>query len=57
MIKYSVEIRDEDWVAVYSTKWGMEFVEFKKLQKPILINWDKMMEALKLLEGAYRDEG
>ena len=55
MIKYKVMMWDDDWMAEYRSDFGQEYVEFKKLSKPILINWDKMRESLKLLEGAHNE--
>lgn len=55
MIRYKVQIIDDDWAATYDSKYGMDYIEFRKQPKPILINWDKMHEALKLLEEAYNE--
>lgn len=56
MIRYSVKIWDDHWAATYDSKYGMDYIEFKKLQNPILINWDKMRELLEQLKEAHSDD-
>lgn len=55
MIRYKVRIEDDDWFAEYDSQNGSEYFEYRKLSKPILINWDKMRECLEQLKEAHSD--